>query len=48
MIFDSSEEESRRKFMIFRQMMLGFGLDIVDDEMLERLKELASIYQENK
>ena len=34
--------------MIFRQMMLGFGLDIVDDEMLERLKELASIYQENK
>ena len=29
-------------------MMLGFGLDIVDDEMLERLKELASIYQENK
>ena len=48
MIFDSTEEESRRKFMIFRQMMLGFGLDIVDDEMLERLKELASIYQENK
>lgn len=48
MIFDSSEEESCRKFMIFRQMMLGFGLDIVDDEMLERLKELASIYQENK
>ncbi len=48
MIFDSSVEESFRKFMIFRQMMQGFGLDIVDDEMLERLKELAAIYQRSK
>lgn len=48
MIFDSTEEESRRKFMVFRQMLQGFGLDIVDNEMLERLQELASIYQKNK
>lgn len=48
MIFDSSEEESYRKFMIFRQMLQGFGLDIVDEEMLHRLQELASIYQKNK
>lgn len=48
MIFDSSEEESHRKFMVFRQMMKGFGLDIVDDEMLDRLQELANIYQKNK
>ena len=48
MIFDSSEEESYRKFMVFRQMLQGFGLDIVDSEMLERLQELASIYQKNK
>ena len=48
MIFDSTVEETIRKFMVFRQMTLSFGLDIVDDEMLERLKELASIYQENK
>lgn len=48
MIFDSSVEESYRKFMVFRQMMNGFGLDIVDDEILERLQELASIYQKNK
>lgn len=48
MIFDSSEEESYRKFMIFSQMLQGFGLDIVDDEMLERLKELTSIYQKSK
>ncbi len=48
MIFDSSVEESCRKFMVFRQMLQGFGLDIVDGEMLERLEELASIYQKNK
>jgi len=48
MIFDSSEEEAYRKFMVFRQMMKGFGLDIVDDEMLDRLQELANIYQKNK
>ena len=48
MIFDSSEEDSYGKFMVFRQMLQGFGLDIVDSEMLERLQELASIYQKNK
>lgn len=48
MIFDNSEEESYRKFMVFRQMMQGFGLDIVDDEMLGRLRELAGIYQKNR
>ncbi len=34
--------------MIFRQMMQGFGMDIVDDEMVERLMELSAIYQKNK
>ena len=48
MIFDSTEEESYRKFMVFRQMLQGFGLDIVDSEILERLQELASAYQKNK
>ena len=48
MIFDDSAEESFRKFVVFRQMMEGFGLDIVDDEMMDRLQELASIYQKNK
>ena len=46
MIFDSSVEESCRKFMVFGQMLQGFGLDIVDDEILERLRELTAIYQE--
>ena len=48
MIFDNSEEESCRKFMVFNQMLQGFGLDIVDDEILSRLKELTSIYRNNK
>lgn len=48
MIFDDSEEESYRKIMVFRQMMQGVGLDIIDSEMSERLQELTSIYQKNK
>ena len=48
MIFDNSADEAYRKFMVFQQMMQGFGLDIVDDELLARLQELASIYQRNK
>ena len=34
--------------MVFRQMLQGFGLDIMDQEMLDRLKELTEIYQKNK
>lgn len=48
MIFDSSVEESYRKFIVFSQMLQGFGLDIMDQEMLDRLQELASIYQRNR
>lgn len=48
MIFDNTEEESYRKFMVFGQMMKGFGLDVVDEEMLDRLQELTAIYQKNK
>lgn len=48
MMFDSSVEESYGKFMVFGQMLQGFGLDIIDDEMLQRLQELAAIYQESK
>ena len=29
-------------------MLQGFGLDIVDQEMLDRLQELTAIYQKNK
>lgn len=46
--FDSTAEETRRKFMVFRQMMEGFGLDIVDDRLMDRLVELAEIYQKRQ
>lgn len=46
--FDSTAEETRRKFMVFRQMMAGFGLDIVDDRLMDRLVELAEIYQKRQ
>lgn len=48
MVFDSSPEESYAKFMVFRQMMQGLGLDIVDEEMVQRLQELAVIYNKKK
>lgn len=49
MIFNDSEETAERKFKVLKQMIRGYGLDdILDEEMLERLKELARLYQENK
>ena len=48
MIFDSTVEESCRKFIVFDQMLKGFGLDLLDQEMLNRLQELTDIYQKNK
>ncbi len=48
MILGDSADRVYRKFMVFRQMMSGFGLDIVDDEMAQRLRELADIYQKNR
>ncbi len=48
MIFDNTKEESYRKYMVFGQMMRGFGLDIMDEEMLTRLQELTDIYHKNK
>lgn len=48
MVFYNTLEEYERKLMIFKQMLKGFGLDIVDDEMLSRMRELAAIYLEMK
>lgn len=48
MVFHDTLEEYERKLMVFQQMLMGFGLDIVDDEMLSRMKELAAIYLEMK
>ena len=48
MSFDDSPEKVYRKCMVFRQMMQGFGLDIVDEEILNRMYELAVIYDQSK
>lgn len=48
MIFHNTEEEVCRKFMVFSQMLQGFGLDIVDQGILDRIRELTSIYQKRK
>ncbi|RKJ42823.1 TetR/AcrR family transcriptional regulator [bacterium 1XD8-76] len=48
MIFNNTMEEYYRKLMVFKQMMEGFGLDIVDDELTDRMEELARLYQKNK
>ena len=47
-MFYSTREQSRRKFILFRQMMQGFGLDIVDDAMLERLLELTALFEKRQ
>lgn len=48
MNFGDTQEESFGKFMVFQQMLKGFGLDIVDEKMLERLQELTVIYLKKK
>ena len=48
MNFGDTKEESFGKFMVFQQMLRGFGLDIVDEQMLERLQELTDIYLKKK
>ena len=46
MVFDSSPQESLGKFMVFRQMMSGLGVDIVDEELT--LKGIIELYKMNK
>ena len=48
MIFDSGEEDFYGRLMIFKQLMEGFGLDVIDEEMQSRLREQAGIYQKRK
>ena len=48
MVFGNSPEQIYRKFSVFRQMMQSFGLDILDEEIQDRMKELTAIYQSNR
>lgn len=48
MVFDDSVEETYSKFMVFDQVLKSLGLDIVDEEILSRMQELTTIYQNSK
>ncbi len=48
MIFQDSVEETCHKIALFAQMLRGFGLDVMDDEMESRLQELSELYQKNR
>lgn len=48
MIFGNSPEEAERKFLFFQHMMKSLGLDVIDDQLGERLKGLTELYQRNK
>lgn len=48
MLFNPTKEEYYCKLIVFSQMLKGFNIDIIDEEMISRLQELADIYQKNK
>lgn len=48
MVFDDDPEKIYRKCVMFDKMLRGFGLDIVDDGMFERLHSLTEMYCKNK
>lgn len=48
MVFNSTAEASYRKTKVLSQMMKGLGIDIIDDEMAERMKSLTQIYQDKR
>lgn len=48
MIFGDCADITYRKCTVFRQMLQGMGLDIIDDEMIERVQELGAIHRKNK
>ncbi len=48
MVFPSSAEECRRKLIVLAQALRGLGLDILDDEIIERLCNLTASYYNRK
>lgn len=48
MIFDDTPEKVYRKCVIYDRMLRGFGLDILDEGVFERLRSLAELYQKSK
>ena len=48
MIFDDDSEGIYRKCKMYDQMLRAFGLDILDESVFERLRELTEVYRKNK
>ena len=44
----TSAEECRRKLIVLAQALRGLGLDIIDDEIIERLCNLTASYYNRK
>ncbi len=48
MVFDDDPEKIYRKCVMYDKMLRGFGLDIMDESMIERLRSLTEMYCKNK
>ena len=48
MVYFAEPEEMAKRARLSRQMMLGLGLDLLDEEMMERLDALCRVYSEKK
>lgn len=48
MIFDDDPEGIYRKCKMYDQMLRAFGLDILDENVFERLRKLTEVYRKNK
>lgn len=43
LVFESTPEETVNKFMFLSEMLSGYNLDVIDEEMINKLKELSNI-----
>ena len=48
MIFDDPPDKICRKCILYDRMLRAFGLDIIDDDIIERLRSLTEMYNKNK
>lgn len=48
MIFNDTPEDIYRKCRMYDKMLRAFGLDIIDESIIERFRALTGLYQQNK
>lgn len=48
MIFDDPPDKICRKCILYDRMLRAFGLDIIDDDIIGRLRSLTEMYNKNK